>query len=162
MKPSLNFRIDPSLFYGTAISTLCGLALGLAMHGPWQDDQHGGGPQTIVASEAAAELARPPGDSDIIEASVPQDQTAAYADIAYADFSQLPADPLPVTRLSRRGGTAIPAAAEVERVAADQVDQVNQDSVITVGDFKDDAPTPVASTPSNLVYAQTSYPQDNH
>jgi hypothetical protein len=101
-------KMNPALFYGSAISTCCGLALGLALHGPWQDAQHAGGPQIYTASAAAAELARPADDSDVIEASAPAEETA-YAEPLYANTDQIPPAPLPVTRLTARGGVARPA-----------------------------------------------------
>jgi hypothetical protein len=112
-------HVTPFPFYGAAIATLAGLAAGLALHGPWQS--HAGGPQLLLASAAAAELARPVDETDIIQASIPLEQTA-YADIALADMGQIPADPLPLTRLTRSGGRALPAQAEIEPVSADATD----------------------------------------
>ncbi len=116
----------PSLFYGSAISTALGLALGLALHGPWQSTS--GGPQILFPSAAAAELARPLTDNDIIEASAPDDQ-AAYADNAYLDTGQLPPNSLPLVRLTRRGGPEIADPAPAADQPAD-ADAATQDTTI--------------------------------
>jgi hypothetical protein len=147
-------KIQPSFFYGTALSVCLGLALGLALHGPWQS--HDGGPQTYVASAAATELARPADDSDIIEASAPE-QAADFGPL-YADTDQLPPDPMPVTRLTARGGVARAAATDVQRISTDDAaDEI--DDVTVVGDFKDEAsvdrPEP---QPHPLAYTPASYP----
>ncbi len=130
--------MKPSLFYGTAVSAVIGLALGLGLHSEWQS--HEGGPQVLVASAAAAELARVRDGNDIIETSETADTTSGFADISWLDTGQGPADSLPVVRLTRMGGAPRPAATEVERVDADTASKETT-SVTTVGDFKDDAPS---------------------
>jgi hypothetical protein len=147
-----------SLFYGTAISTCLGLALGLALHGPWADEQRPGGPQIYVASAAAAELARPVSDSDIVQASAPVEEAAnGYSDLAYAAADQLPPDSPPLVRLTRMGGPARPAAADAQRVSAEAASQ-GADDVATVGDFKDDAEPDATALPSHpLAYTAIAY-----
>jgi hypothetical protein len=110
--------MKPSLFYGSAIAAALGLALGLALHGPWRDGEHGGGPQLLVAAAAAAE--RRGAEPDIVE-------TPPAAEETVADASQLPPDPLPVTRLTRRGGTAVSASEDVERIAANTASDETQE-----------------------------------
>jgi hypothetical protein len=116
--------MQPSIFYGTAVSTCLGLTLGLALHGPWQSRP--GGPQILSASAAAAELARPANDADLIETAAPT-EIPAYADLSVADTGQLPADPLPVTRLTRRGGGPIRAREDVQSVTTEPLDQEMRD-----------------------------------
>ena len=150
--------MKPSLFYGAAISTCLGLALGLALHGPWADQEHAGGPQILFPSAAAAELARPVSDSDIIEASAPVEDSA-YGNMAfaYAATDQLPPNSLPLVRLTRMGGPARPAAADVERVSIELASQ-DADDFTTVGDFKDDEAPDLAALPSHpLSYSSIAY-----
>ena len=129
--------MKPSLFYGTAVSTILGLALGLGLHSTWQS--HEGGPQVLIASAAADELARVRGDSDIIETSAPAaDPTAAYADISWLDAGQGPANSLPMVRLTRMGGPPRPAAEDIQRVSSGAAAD-DTDAVTTVGDFKEEA-----------------------
>jgi hypothetical protein len=151
-------HLRPSLFYGTSIAALCGLALGLMAHGPWAS--HEGGPQILFASAAAAELARPLSDADIVQAGAydpSAEQTAAYADNTLADTSQLPADPLPVVRLNHINGTALPAAKTVERVAKDEV---ATDVPLAVEAVKDEIPPdqPPRAPVSYTHVASTSAP----
>lgn len=117
--------MQPSVFYGTAVSTCLGLTLGLALHGPWQSRP--GGPQILAASAAAAELARPASPDDLIEAVAPINMPT-YADAYAVDIGQLPADSLPVVRLTRRGGQPMAAAEGVERIAADDAGPVGSDN----------------------------------
>lgn len=137
-------QIRPSLFYGTAVSACLGLALGLALHGPWQS--RAGGPQILFASAAASELARAPNDADLIEAAAPAEQPA-YPDITLADIGPLPADPLPVTRLARSGGSPLPAHADIQRVSADTLDPDTRD------DLPSDLTAETASADPALRYA---------
>jgi len=146
--------MKPSLFYGSAISTCLGLALGLALHGPWADEQHAGGPQILFPSAAATELARPVSDSDLIEASAPAPDTTYDASLAYADTDQLPPDSLPLVRLTRMGGPPRPAAADVQRVSTD-VAALDTDDITTVGDFKDDVESAMPAHP--LAYTAIAY-----
>jgi hypothetical protein len=150
--------MKPSLFYGTAISTCLGLALGLTLHGPWADAQRPGGPQIYVASAAAAELARPVSDSDVVQASAPVEEAASGdSDLAYAAGDQLAPDSPPLVRLTRMGGPARPAAADVQRVSIDAASQ-DADDVATAGDLKDDADAEGAALPSHsLAYAAIAY-----
>jgi hypothetical protein len=128
--------MKPSLFYGSAISTCLGLALGLALHGPWADQKHAGGPQILFPSAAAAELARPLSDSDIIEASAPGEE-AAYANgdmaSAYAATDQLPPNSLPLVRLTRMGGPPRPVQ-EDDQPLSTEVASLDADDIATVGD----------------------------
>jgi hypothetical protein len=128
--------MKPSLFYGSAISTCLGLALGLALHGPWADQKHAGGPQILFPSAAAAELARPLNDSDIIEASAPAEE-AAYANgdmaFAYAATDQLAPNSLPLVRLTRMGGPARPVQEDVQPVST-EVASMDADGVTVVDD----------------------------
>jgi hypothetical protein len=152
--------MKPSLFYGSAISTCLGLALGLALHGPWADQEHAGGPQILFPSAAAAELARPLRDADIAEGSAPVEQ-AAYDNsdmaFAYAATDQLPPDSLPVVRLTRMGGPPRPVQEDVQR-ASTEVASVDADDITTVSDSKDDAVPNAAATPAHpLAYTAIAY-----
>jgi hypothetical protein len=152
--------MKPSLFYGSAISACVGLALGLALHGPWADQEHPGGPQIYFASAVAAELARPADDSEIIEASAPAEDSAYGAGdtaLSYAAADQLPPNSLPLVRLTRMGGPARPAAADVERVSTEVAAQ-DADDITTVDDSKDgDAAQPAHP----LSYTDASYRPGN-
>lgn len=92
--------ITPGAFYGSALAALCGLLLGLLLHGPWRS--HPGGPQILFASAAAAELARPASDDagQASSAAEPPAAPAADAQLAELDTGYTPPDPLPVTRLA--------------------------------------------------------------
>jgi hypothetical protein len=147
----------PYPFYGAAVAALLGLAMGLALHGPWQS--RAGGPQILFASAAATELARPMNDTDIIEAAAPIEQTA-YADLSVADTGQLPADPPPVMRLTRRGGAALPAQADFQRVSADAIDQDTRDDDVSAfhKDIADAEPSPrfASSSLASVSYTTSS------
>ena len=107
-------QIKPSLFHGIAVAACLGLTLGLVLHGPWQSKA--GGPQILFASAAAAELARPLNDGDIIAASTAADEQPS-TELAFVDDGQLPATPLPVVRLTRMGGSPIPEQAQVQQAS---------------------------------------------
>ena len=118
--------LTPSFFYGAATTALCGLALGMVLHGPWQTAASG--PQILFSSAAAAELAKPADDS------VPAiDPVQAEADSIYDDSTPLKDEyvdpaPLPVTRLAPE--PAVQDAGLDERradtsVAADQSGDVS-------------------------------------
>jgi hypothetical protein len=150
--------MKPSLFYGAALSTCLGLALGLSLHGPWADQEHAGGPQILFPSAAAAELARPADDSDIVEASAPVEE-AAYtsSDWAYAATDQMPANSLPLVRLTRMGGPARAVQADAQPVST-EVAALDTDGITTVGDFKDDAAADKAALPAHpLAYTAVAY-----
>jgi hypothetical protein len=151
--------MKPSLFYGTAISACLGLALGLALHGPWADQEHPGGPQTYFASAAATELARPADDSDIIEASAPVDDTAyGYSDLAYAAADQLPPNSLPLVRLTRMGGPPRPVQADAQGVPTELASQ-DVDDITAVDDAKDDG----AALPTHpLAYTAIAFTPDSN
>jgi hypothetical protein len=144
--------MKPSLFYGIAVSTYLGLLAGLVLHGPWESKA--GGPQILFASAAAAELARPLNDRDIIDASAPADQPAA-TELASLDAYQLPAEPLPVTRLTRMGGPVRPADAQIERASID-ADGPTDTLLTPINDFKPataDAEPATRSSSESLVTA---------
>jgi hypothetical protein len=101
-------KVGPSLFYGTAVSAALGLALGLALHGPWQSDRPAPGPQLLISTAQAAEAPPRPRDTE----SEPTQ---------YIDPGPLPPNPLPVTRLTATGGDPLPASADEERVTVDDV-----------------------------------------
>jgi hypothetical protein len=152
--------MKPSLFYGSAISTCLGLALGLALHGPWADQEHAGGPQILFPSAAAAELARPVSDSDIVNASSPVED-AAYTNTdmawAYAATDQMPANSLPLVRLTRMGGPPRAVQEDIQRVSTD-VTSLDSDNITAVDDFKDDAAPDTASMPAHpLAYTAIAY-----
>src|ERR1700761_2020236 len=94
-------RVTPGAFYGSAIAALCGLAMGLMLHGAWSNHTHG--PQLQLSSAAAEELARPADDD------APQ---AASEPVADLDTSYVDPTPLPVTRLDPDRFDVKPAAAE--------------------------------------------------
>ncbi len=136
-----------SLFYGMSVSALCGLALGLALHGPWHD-AHAGGPRLLFSRAEAAE------PDHAIDAATPPEADSSFVatqdvnvDTA-TDTGLLPADPLPVTRLTRRGGEPIveAAAADVERAPVETAEQ--DEGVITVGDLHEQTPPPNPATAS--------------
>ena len=109
--------LTPSFFYGAATTALCGLAMGLALHGPWQTTA--AGPQILFASAAAAELARPADGSATI------DPVQAQADTIYDDTTPLKDEyvaptPLPVTRLAPTPEVQV-AAVDEQRADADSV-----------------------------------------
>ncbi len=133
----------PSFFYGTAISTAMGLVLGMSLHSPWASRD--GGPQTLVASAAATELARKPNADDLIEAAFPSEQPAEFASTDL-DMTQLPPDSLPVVRLTRSGGQPIPAAESIERVTVEEAEQITT-SDGAVEDKVADAAQPPAQRP---------------
>jgi hypothetical protein len=131
-----------TLVHGTAVSALCGLALGLALHGSWRDS-HAGGPRLLLSPAQAAEPDHPAVEADAAE-SAPTEPALAFQDAsvnAPLDDTPLPVDPLPVTRLTRRGGPPLAAAAaRVERVAS--LDAEGESGVMTVGDVPQDAAAP--------------------
>ena len=100
-------RVTPGAFYGSAIAALCGLAMGLMLHGAWSNHTHG--PQLQLSSAAAAELARPAGDE-------PQAAPELAADL---DTSYVDPTPLPVTRLDPDRFDVKPAAEDVAREDVD-------------------------------------------
>jgi len=112
-------KVTPGAFYGSALAALCGLALGLALHGPWAS--HPGGPQIWFSSAAAEELARPATDQDVAAATAPDEAPQQVADL---DPGYVDPNPLPVTRLDPDRFNVEPAAAgEAEREDVD--DQID-------------------------------------
>lgn len=111
-------RLTPGAFYGSAIAALCGLAMGLMLHGAWQN--HSGGPQLLASSAAAAELARPAGD-DAPQTAPEQDSQAVAGNeqLADLDTSYVDPSPLPVTRLAPDRFDVKPAVEDVAREDAD-------------------------------------------
>ena len=105
-------RLTPGAFYGSAIAALIGLAMGLMLHGPWQN--HSAGPRLMLSSAAAAELARPASDDDQQTISEPAPQQVADLDTGYVDPT-----PLPVTRLAPDRFDVKPAAEDVAREDVD-------------------------------------------
>ena len=114
-------KVTPAFFYGSVASVVAGLALGMALHGPWESKLPG--PQLLFSRAEAAEVAPPSDDGALIEAS---DTTDASL---YDGF--LPATPLPVTRLQPdrypdlfarwNGGVTQASAGDTERVNADDL-----------------------------------------
>jgi hypothetical protein len=98
-------RVTPGAFYGSAIAALCGLAMGLMLHGAWSNHTHG--PQLQLSSAAAAELATPAGDG---EQTAPEPEPAAALDTSYVDPT-----PLPVTRLDPDRFDVKPAVEDATR-----------------------------------------------
>jgi hypothetical protein len=96
-------RLSPLVFYGAAAAGAAGLALGFALHGPWQSFQGGVAPEILFSSAAAAELVKRP-DAEAaaeapIEASAPvQDEASTDPGVLYAGYG--PANPRPLTRLA--------------------------------------------------------------
>jgi len=117
-------RLEPEVFYGAAIVTLCGLLFGLALHVAWS--KHPGGPQIVTPSAAAAEAAHPVADK------APADPPAPV-ELAQQDSGPVAPDPLPVTRLA-------PEMFDVQPAAADQVERQDADDLAD-----DDAPQPQPS-----------------
>jgi len=105
-------RVTPGAFYGSAIAALIGLAMGLMLHGSWQN--HSAGPQLLLGSAAATQLARPAGDNDAQAAPVSAPQQTADLGASYVD-----PDPLPVTRLDPDRFDVKPAAEDVVRADVD-------------------------------------------
>ncbi len=107
--------LTPSFFYGAATTALCGLAVGMVLHGPWQTAASG--PQILFSSAAAAELARPADDAPVT------DPVQAAPDSVYDDVTPLADEyveptPLPVTRLAP---DAQVAGVDESRAVADAV-----------------------------------------
>ncbi|MGZ3276217.1 MAG: hypothetical protein ACXU82_16730 [Caulobacteraceae bacterium] len=108
-------RLEPEVFYGSAIAALCGLMFGLMLHVAWE--KHPGGPQILLFSRAEAAEAHP-------DPAEPE-ETVATADQALAadlDTGYLPPQPLPVTRLHPEMFDVQPATAgDVERQDVDDL-----------------------------------------
>jgi hypothetical protein len=115
-------RPTPEFFCGSAIAALTGLLFGLLLHTPWE--KHPGGPQILFSTAAAAELARPAGADDAVQASTPD--PVENADLEPASVTPAP---LPVTRLS-------PEMFDVQPAAADEAERRD------VGDLTADAVPP--------------------
>src|SRR4051812_2014917 len=110
-------KVTPGFFYGSALATLIGLVLGLALHGPWES--HPGGPQIWFSSAAAEELKRPVAAED--QARIP-DPTQDVQQVADTATSYVPQEPLPVTRLDPDRFDPKPADADpAEREDVDEI-----------------------------------------
>ena len=120
-------RVTPGAFYGSAIAALIGLAMGLMLHGPWQN--HSAGPRLMLSSAAAAELARPASDDAPLAAPEPEPQQVADLDTDYVDPT-----PLPVTRLAPDRFDVKPAAEDVVREDVDD-DTTDAEPAPTVSDL---------------------------
>jgi hypothetical protein len=88
-------RLTPEFFYGSAISALCGLLLGLMLHVAWQNNP--GGPQIQLPESVAAATAVSPA-AEPVEAGL--------------DAGHTRPSPLPVTRLAPQMFDVQPAAAD--------------------------------------------------
>jgi hypothetical protein len=138
----MELKFTPSFFYGSAAAALMGLSLGVALHGPWE--QKAGGPRLLFSSAAAADLAQPADDGDIIQASGDSTQMAD----TYLYDGYLPADPLPVVRLKPDRYPDIWSAWQgVTQASVDQGERVNPDDIYKADVFADDElQTPEAGT----------------
>src|ERR1700743_2473222 len=103
-------HVTPGAFYGSALAALCGLAMGLMLHGSWTNHTHG--PQLQLSSAAAEELARPGDDQE--PASAPAPQQAADLNTDYVAPT-----PLPVPRLDPDRFDVKPAAEDAVREDVD-------------------------------------------
>ncbi len=133
----MELRFTPAFFYGSAAAALMGLSLGVALHGPWA--QKAGGPRMLFSSAAAAELARPVNDSDIVQVSADAAQTPDTSYLLYD--GSLPADPLPVVRLKPGSYPDIWSAWQgVTQASADAGERVNPDDIYKADMFAEDEP----------------------
>ncbi len=127
-------RLTPPLFYGAAAAALAGLALGAALHGPWEEKA--GGPRMLFSSAAAADLAPQADGGDMIQASLDQDQAA---DASHLYDGYLPADPLPVVRLKPdRYPDLWGGHGQVTQASVDEGERVNPDDLYKADVFADD------------------------